>query len=156
MKAAAEKAMAAETTRTDSLLREAAKLAAGILIVLGFQLMDAKTLLESPSRDVKILCYLSVAILGASLLLAFWGLTAKGYASYPRGNKLLDALKPDSVTENAAEEALVQLLLKTREQNALLNDARARSLFWCGWFFFAGVLLVAASQLMDAYIDTLT
>ena len=155
MKGAAEKAMAAEAVRTDSLLREAGKLAAGIIIVLGFQLMDAKTLMESPSRGVKISCFLSVAVLGVSLLLAFTGLTAKGYASYPRGNKLLDTLKPDSVTEEAAEEGVVQLLLKTREQNALLNDARARALFWSGWCFFAGVLLVAGSQLFDAYVDTL-
>jgi len=82
-------------------------------------------------------------------------LTAKGYAGYPRGNKLLDTLKPDSVTEEAAEEGLVQLLLKTREQNALLNDAKARSLFWCGWLLFAGILVVVGSQLLDAYIDTL-
>lgn len=155
MKGAAEKAMAAEAERTDSLLGEAGKLAAGILIVLGFQLMDVKTLLESPSRGVKILCYLSVGVLGAALLLAIIGLTAKGYAGYPRGNKLLDTLKPDSVTEEAAEEGVVQLLLKTREQNALLNDAKARSLFWCGWLLFLGVLLVAGSQLLDAYIDTL-
>lgn len=155
MKAAAEKAMAAEAIRTGSLLRGAGKFAAGIIIVLGFQLMDAKTLLESPSRGVKILCYLSAGMLSAALLLAFAGLTARGYAGYPRGNKLLDTLKPDNVTEEAAEEGLVQLLLKTREQNALLNDATARWLFWCGWLFFAGVLLVAASQMLDAYIDTL-
>jgi hypothetical protein len=155
MKGAAEKAMAAESVRSDALLRHATKLAAGVIIVLGFQLMDAKTLLESSSRDVKLLCYLSTGVLGAALLLAIVGLTSKGYAGYPRGNKLLDTLKPDSVTEEAAEEGLVQLLLKTREQNALLNDAKARWLFWCGWLFLVGVLLVAGSQLLDAYIDTL-
>ncbi len=155
MKSAAEKAMAAEAVRTDSLLREAGKLVAGILIVLGFQLLDAKTLMESGAHGVKILGGLSVALLAVSLLLAFAGLTNKGYASYPRGNKLLDTLKPESVTEEAAEEGLIQLLLKTREQNALLNDAKARALFWSGWCFFAGILLVAASQLFDAYVDTL-
>jgi hypothetical protein len=155
MKSAAEKAMAAEAVRTESLVREAGKIVAGILIVLGYQLLDAKTLMESPSRGVKILAGLSMLILGISLLLAFAGLTAKGYASYPRGSKLLDTLKPESVTEEAAEEGLVQLLLKTREQNALLNDAKARSLYWSAWCFFAGILLVAASQLFDAYVDTL-
>ena len=155
-KDAAEKAMTAEIVRMESLFSRGGKFIAGIIVVLGFQLLDAKTLLESASPWVKFSCYASLAALGLSLLFAFGALASKGFAGYPRGNKLWETLKPDNVTEEAAEEAIVQLLLKTREQNALLNDARERSLFWCGWLFLAGVLLVAASQLLDAYIDTLT
>jgi hypothetical protein len=155
-KDAAEKAIVAETSRTESLLRLGGKFAAGIIVVLGFQLLDAKTLLESPSPWVKILCYASLAVLGLSLFFAFVLLNQKNYANYPRGNTLWENLKPDNVSEETAEEALVQLLLKTREQNALSNDSRARSLSLCGWLFLAGVLLVAASQLLDAYISTST
>ncbi|HTV40392.1 MAG TPA: hypothetical protein VMF08_07445 [Candidatus Sulfotelmatobacter sp.] len=155
-KDAAEKAMVAETSRMESLLREAGKLVAGIIIVLGFQLLDAKTLLESTSPWVKILCYASLAALSVSLLFAMTGLRTTGHSNYPRGNKLWDNLKPDTITEEAAEEAIVQMLLKTREQNAILNDVKARWLFWCGRLFVTGVLLVIGSQLLDAYIDTLT
>jgi hypothetical protein len=31
-----------------------------------------------------------------------------------------------------------------------MNDAKARAMYWCRWLFFAGILLVAASQLLDA------
>jgi hypothetical protein len=48
------------------------------------------------------------------------------------------------------------MLLETREQNARLNDAKVKSLFWCGWLLFVGFLLVAGSQLLDAFVDTLT
>lgn len=155
-KDAAEKAMAAETNRAESLLRQAGKFAAGIIVVLGFQLLDAKTLLESVSLWVKILCYASLAVLVLSLLFAFAALALKSYANYPRGHTLWETLKPDNVTEETAQEAIVQLLLKTREQNALLNDARERLLSWSGWLFLGGILLVVAGQLLDAYIDTLT
>lgn len=155
-KDAAEKAMVAETARTESLMRQGGRFAAVAMVVLGFQLMDTKTLLESPSSWVKILCYAALAAPAAALLFAFFALAPKAHGSYPRGNKLWETLKPDNVTEEAAEEAIVQLLLKSREQNAVSNDAKARSLFYSGALLLAGVLLVAASQLLDAYIDTLT
>jgi hypothetical protein len=41
VKKAAEKAIAAESDRTVHLLRKAEKFAAGIIIVTGFQLLDA-------------------------------------------------------------------------------------------------------------------
>ncbi|MGO9586429.1 MAG: hypothetical protein ACLP2Y_09555 [Limisphaerales bacterium] len=153
---AAEKASRAESDRTAYVLRNAERFAAGIIIVMGFELLDVKTLLESPSPWVKISCYLSLAVLSISLFFAFRGMWVKGYADYPRGNKLWDNLKPENVSEDAAQEALVQMLLQTREQNARLNDAKVNSLFWCGWLLFIGFLLAASSQLLDALVDTLT
>ena len=147
--------MMAEAGSTETLLRGAGKLTAGIIIVIGFQLFDTKTLLESTSPWVKLLCFSSLAVLAVSLIFAFVGLRVTGFANYPRGNKLWENLKPDNITEEAAEEAVVQMLLKTREQNAQLNDLKARSMFWCAWLFFSGVLLVTGSQLLDAYLDTL-
>ncbi len=156
VKEAAEKAIAAESERTAQLLRKAEKFAAGIIIVAGFQLLDVRTLLESPSPWVKISCYLSLAVLFVALLFAFGGMRTNGYVNYPRGKKLWDNLKPEDVSEDAALEALVQLLLETREQNARLNDAKVKSLFWCGGLFFAGFVLVAGSQLLEAFVETLT
>ena len=155
VKDAAQKAMLAELDRTEALLREAGKLAAGIVIVMGFQLLDAKALLESSSPWAKISCYFSLVVLSLSLLLAFCSQQVKGYANYPRGNTLWDNLKPENVTEETAEEALVPMLLKTREQNARLNDAKARFLYWCRWLLFAGILLVVGSQLLDAFVNGL-
>jgi len=155
VQAAAEKTIAAESARTGQLLRRAEKLAAGIIIVTGFQLLDAKSLLESSAELARISGYLSLGVLSVALFFAICAMCVKGYADYPRGNKLWDNLKPEQVSEDAAQEALVQLLLQSREQNALLNDAKAASLFWCAWLFFAGCLLVAGSQLLDALAYTL-
>jgi hypothetical protein len=155
VKDAAEKAMLAELNRAEALLREAGKLAAGIVVVMGFQLLDAKALLESSSPWAKISCYFSLVVLSLSLLLAFCSQQVKGYANYPRGNTLWDNLKPENVLEETAEEALVQMLLKTREQNARLNDAKARFLYWCRWLLFLGILLVIGSQLLDAFVNGL-
>ena len=151
----AEKAIAAESDRTVHLLRKAEKLAAGIIIVAGFQLLVIKTLLESSSQYVKASCCLSLAVLSISLWFAFCGRQIKGYVNDPRGKKLWDNLKLESVSEAAAQAALMQMLLDTREPNARLNDAKVKSLFWCGWMLFVGFLLVTGSQLLDAFINTL-
>jgi len=155
VKEAAEKAIAAESDRTAHLLRKADTLAAGTIIVTGFQLMDANNVLGSSSHWTDILYYLSLAVLSAALFFAFRGMQVKGYAGYPRGKKLWDTLKPENISEDAAQEALVQMLLETREQNARLNDAKIKSLFWCGWLLFAGFLLVAASQLLNPILNSL-
>jgi hypothetical protein len=154
IKEAAEKADAAESDRTARLLRKADVFAAGIIILTGFQLLEANNLLGSSSQWTNIIYYLSLAVLGISLFFAFRGMCVQGYAGYPRGNKLWDTLKPESVSEDAAQEALVQMLLETREQNARLNDAKVKSLFWCGWLLFAGFLLVVGSQLLNAILNS--
>ena len=154
VKDAAEKALVAEAERTAQLLRKAYIFAAGTFIVTGFQLLGANSLLDASLRWVNVLYYLSLAVLGVSLFFACCGMRVKGYANYPRGNKLWDNLKPESVSEEAAQEAIVQMLLQTREQNARLNDAKVNSLLWCRWLFFVGFLLVAGSQLLNAILNS--
>jgi hypothetical protein len=153
IKDAAEKAMAAERDRTGQLIGRAEKFIVGIIIVTGFQLWNAAILLESSSQWVKDLCCLALAVLSLSLVFGFCSLRLKGYAGYPRGDKLWENLKSEDVSEDAAEQAIIQLLLKTREQNAKLNDAKVGSLFWCGWLFFAGFVLVVSSYLLDAFAN---
>ena len=152
VKEVAEKAIAAEAGRTMHLVRKAEIYAAGIIITTGYQLLDVKALLES-SPWVRILCHSSLVVLAIALLFAFCGMGLKGQADYPRGNKLWVNLKPENISEEAAQEALVQMLLETREQNARLNDARVNALCWCGWLFFGGCLLVAGSQLLDGLVN---
>ncbi|HSY20014.1 MAG TPA: hypothetical protein VK815_16840 [Candidatus Acidoferrales bacterium] len=149
VKEAAEKAMAAEGDRTRLLIGRAEKFVAGAAIVLGYQMTDLAQLLGSSSPWAKVSCHLALAALGLSLLFGFYSLRLKGYAGYPRGDTLWETLKPDDVTEDAAELAVIQLLLKTREQSAKLNDAKAGSLSWCGWLLFTGILLVLGSHLLD-------
>ena len=152
-KEAAERALTVEWGRKESQLRDAWKFAAGIIVALGFQLRDVKSLVESPSPYVKILCCLSFVVLSAALLVVFACLQSNGYSHYPRGQKLWDSLKPENVSETEAEEAVLLMMLQTREQNAKSNDARGRGLRWAGWLFPAGVLLVVATQLLEAYFD---
>jgi hypothetical protein len=155
IKDTAEKANAAESDRTRCLLGKAERYAAAIFIVLGYQLLDVKTLLESTSAWVRDSSYASLTVLGISLFFAFQAMRFKGYADYPRGNALWDKLAPEAVSEDAAQEALVQLLLQTREQNAKSNDAKIKLLSWSRWLLFIGVLLVAGGQWLDALIDVL-
>ena len=150
VKEAAEKAMTAEGDRANQLAGRGEKLLAGIIIATGFQLLDTPTLLDASSSPVKVTCCLSLAALALAALLGFWSLRPAGYAGYPRGEKLWETLKTEDVSEEAASQAVVQLLLKNREQNAKLNDAKASSVFWCGWLLFAGIILVVASHLLDA------
>lgn len=150
VKEAAEKAMSDESDRTKQLSSRAEKFLAGILIVAGFQLLDTPTLLDSASSPVKFTCYAALAALGVAAFLGFWSLRSKGNAGYPRGDKLWETLKSDDVSNDAAELAVVQLLLKNREQNAKLNDSRAKSLTLCGWLLFGGIVLVGVSHLLDA------
>jgi hypothetical protein len=154
IKDAAEKAMTAESERTKNLIARTEKFIAGIVIVTGFQLLDLPTLLASSSPFVKVSCYLALAALSISLLPGFYSLQLKGYASHPRGDKLWESLKAENISDDAADQAIIQLLLKTREQNAKLNDAKVNSLFWCGWLFVVGFLLVVGSQLLYAIINS--
>ena len=148
IKEAAEKASSEENKRAEQLVCRAEKFTAGIIIVAGFQLLSAANVLGSGSPWAEGLCYLALTTLGLSLFLGFYSMRLKGYADYPRGDKLWETLKPENVSPDAAEEAIIQLLLKNREQNAKLNDSTAHSLSWCGWLLFAGFLLVAVSQLL--------
>ena len=148
-------ALAAESERTLNLVRMSEKFAAGIIIITGFQLLDLKTLLESTSPFAKVSCYLSLAVLSIALFFAFHGMRVKDYAGYPRGKKLWDNLKPENISEDAAQEAIVLMLLETKDQNVRLNDAKVNSLIQCGWLLFVGFLLVVGSQLLDALSDIL-
>ncbi|MGO8764258.1 MAG: hypothetical protein ACLQSR_03870 [Limisphaerales bacterium] len=150
IKEAAEKALAAENERTKELNGSGEKFTAGIIIVAGFQLLNVPNLLESPSSSGKVLCFLAMAILSLSLFFGFCSMQIKKHAGYPREDKLWENLKPESVADEAAAQALIQLLLKNRERNAKLNDRKAGLLFWCRWLFFAGFLLAASSQLLAA------
>ena len=69
------------------MLRKAETFAAGITIVIGFQLLDIKTLLES-AFTVGENFMLPVAGGFIPLIFAFGGTQLKGYADYPRGKKL--------------------------------------------------------------------
>jgi hypothetical protein len=152
-KDAAEKALAIELDRAGGLMRNAWLFLAGIIVVAGFQLRDLKSLVESPSPTVKILCCASLAVLSAALVLSGLAMQANGGGLYPRGQKLWESLKPETVSDAAAEEALVQMLLQAREPIARANDAKARILRWCGWLFVAGSLLVVGSQVLDAFVS---
>ena len=153
VKDAAEKAMKAESDRTGQLFTRAEKFLAAAVLVTGYQMSDAAALIESSSWLAKISCLLALAALGTAMFMGLYALRLKGYVGYPRGDKLWEALRPDNVSVDDAELAVIQLLLQTREQNAKLNDAKARSLSWCGWFLLAGVLLAVGGRLLDTFAN---
>lgn len=149
IKETAEKASAEENARANDLICRAEKLVTSIIIIMAFLLLNVPQLLQSSSPWTKPLCYLALGTLSVSFFLGLYGTRLKAYSVYPRGDKLWENLKPDEVSQDAAEQAIIQLLLKTREQNAKLSDAKANLLSWCRWLFFAGFLLVIAGRVIS-------
>ena len=150
IKEAAKKASSEENKRAEQLVCRAEKLVTSILIITAFQLFNVRNLLESPSPWTKAICYSSLPILSLSLFLGLYGTKLKGYTAYPRGDQLLENLTPDDVSQDAADKAIIQLLLKTREQNAKLNDVKVKLLSWCRWLLFGGFLLVVTGRFLAA------
>ncbi|HTR43306.1 MAG TPA: hypothetical protein VMH87_16970 [Pseudomonadales bacterium] len=145
---AAEKAAYEENIRAKELICRAEKLLIGVILVAAFHLLNVPELLESSSPWTKPLCYLALGFLSLSMFLGLYGARLKTYTAYPRGDKLWDNLKPDEVSRETAEQAIIQLLLKAREQNAKLSDAKEKVLSVCRWLFFAGFLLVVTGRLL--------
>jgi hypothetical protein len=152
IKEAAEKASSEENNRAEQLVSRAEKLVMSIIIITAFQLFNVRNLLESPSPWTKAICYSSLPILSLSFFLGLYGTKLKGHTAYPRGDQLWENLTPDDVSQDAADKAIIQLLLKTREQNAKLNDANLRLLSWCRWLLFAGFLLVVMGRFLAALV----
>jgi hypothetical protein len=147
---AATKAFESEGSRTEFLQSKFEKLTAGVAAVMGFELIDIKNLLKSPYCQVRLLCWLAVAALTCSLFAALVSMRVANYEGFPRGNKLLDTLEADGVTEMEAEDALAGMLVAATESNATVNDNKASWLAWSAWLLLGGFISVITSQLLNA------
>ena len=73
------------------------------------------------------------------------------YASYPRGLTLIDDLKGDQVSDDAAAINVAKMYLNLHNHKARLNDRRARLLALSGILFVAGFLLAVSSHLTSIF-----
>ncbi len=144
-----EKAFLAEATRKDKLTDKAEKYLAALALIVGFNLVDFErvTLTGTASEVLSGLFAIGAfAMLGITLVLALLTLRVFEYASYPRGETLIDELKDEAITDDIAKVKLAKMYLGAYDNNARINDRRARLLSWSGVLLVIGFVSAVASQ----------
>jgi hypothetical protein len=129
-----EKAFLLELERTDKLTAKAEKLLVAVGVVAGLQVLDLKIL-----SIVALSAFIALAV---SVAFALTSMQVRNYKGYPRKKALLTQLSPDKVSDEAVSLSVCNMYLEAREDNARMNDNRARTLAW------AVILLVLAFALM--------
>jgi hypothetical protein len=146
-----EKAFLAESDRKKSLDDKADKFTSAIAVVLGFQLLDLKTVTFPGIAQATLYNWFSIAtltVLGVSLFFALISRRMQGYNSYPRGPKfpqLTQMLEDSSIKEEIAKSAMAHMYLEAHEINGHFNDRRARYLSYSGTLLLIGFLLAVSS-----------
>lgn len=149
-----EKAFLTEAERTEKLTGKAEKLISAVAVVMGFQLIDFKTLAFTRTcRGIFYACLALSALstLGISLIIALWAMRVEHYQSYARNREIYDLLEPQNVTDEQARDAMARMYLDARENNALINDQRAASLSDGTILLVTGIFLVALSTVVDKF-----
>lgn len=144
-----EKAFLAEATRKDKLTDKAEQYLAAVALIVGFNLIDFERVTLS-GRANEVLSSLfaigAFGMLGIVLILALLTLRVLEYASYPRGETLIDELKDEEITDNMARIKLAKMYLGAHNHNARINDKRAKLLSWSSVLLVVGFVLAVISQ----------
>jgi hypothetical protein len=143
-----EKAFLAESERGKTLTEKAEKYIAAIGLVVGFQLINInRSYLWSSwqsaiSSSLAIVAFLT---LGFSLVLALLSRRVYKYYSYPRGTTIIDELKNNEITDEAAKIKVAKMYFEAHDKNAEINDKRAKYLSIVGVLIVLGFVLAVAS-----------
>lgn len=133
-----EKALHTEDERTMRLEHKSERIFGAAALVLGYQVIILDRSLVVGTCGV-IIYYVSYLALVMSLGLAAYSALVKKYFSYPRGQSIAMELdKPDTPQE--ASQALARLYLVIREENASVNDRRARAMQGSGWLLIVAII----------------
>jgi hypothetical protein len=149
-----EKAFLTEMRRTEHLTDRAERYIAVIVVVVGFKFVDIDNHALSGTHSQGLVNFLAIAgfvILGISLIQAIISRRVFGYLSYPRGDVLIEELKPDEINCDMAKIKVAKMYLNARECNAVINDGRAKTLSLCGVFIVAGFSLAALGHLISKF-----
>ena len=121
-----------------------------VAVIIGFQLIETDQLTLSGSWQQAVRGWLAVnalLALGISLVLTLLSMRVQKYYSYPRGTTLIDELKDDSITDQVAKIKIARMYLSAHDNNARINDKRAKLLSFSGAMLVAGLLLAVISYL---------
>jgi hypothetical protein len=149
-----EKSFLMEQTRKRTLTERADKFIGAAAVIVGFQLTQISNLALSGNRRQILHGWFSIGALVAlafSVLLTMLSMRVQEYHSYPRGTKLIDELKDESITEDVAEIKIARMYLSAHDINAQINDERARLLSVGGILLVVGLGLAAVSYLITKF-----
>ncbi len=142
-----EKAFLAEIGRGERLTDKAEKFVGAVALIIGLKVFNLDGTILNRLGLAGFLALLSFILLGGALVLASLSRRVLEYASYPRGLTLIDDLKGDSVSDDAASIKVAKMYLNLYDHNARLNDRRAKLLALSGILLVAGFLLAVSSHL---------
>ncbi|MCA1631713.1 MAG: hypothetical protein LC774_15565 [Acidobacteria bacterium] len=146
-----EKAFTTENQRRDKLTDKSESLIKAVGLVMGFQLIDLKNLSYTGSRkDLGLwLAVGALLALSVALVLALLGARIRsGYKSQPREDDLVNALWGNNVSDDDAKAQVARTYFAAREENAIINDGRARLLAFSGYCLLAGFFMAVLSQVL--------
>jgi hypothetical protein len=146
-----EKAFLIEYERKRTITERGDKFIGAAAVIVGFQLTQISNLALSGNWRQTLCMWLSVGaliVLGLSVLLTMLSLRVWGYYSFPRGTELIDELRDERITEDAAKIKIARMYLKAHDINAQINDRRARLLGIGGFLLVVGLGLAAVSYLV--------
>lgn len=146
-----EKAFIQERIRADKLWGASEKLIGAVAVIMGFHLIEIDRLtLTGNWRQVAQgwLAICAIVALMLALFLALLSMQVQKYYSYPRGTTLIDDLKDDSITDQAAMIKIARMYLKAHDNNARINDKRARLVFYSLIMLVTGLLFAVFSYFL--------
>ena len=146
-----EKAFLAEAARKDKLTDKAEKYLAALALIVGFNLIDfSRVTLSGATNEVlsSMFAIGAFGMLGIALVLALLTLRVLKYASYPRGETLIDELKDEKITDDMARIKLAKMYLSAYDNNARINDQRAKLLSWSSALLVIGFVLAVIRQVV--------
>jgi hypothetical protein len=152
-----EKAFLAENERKKNLDDKADKFIAAVAVIIGFQLLDLKSVTFPELAQATLYSWLPIATLsalGISLFSALISRLFQNYHSYPRAPKfpqLTQMVDDPNIGEEEAKEAMAHMYLDAHQINAGSNDRKALYLFLSGTFLLIGFLLAVTSYVSAIY-----
>jgi len=140
------KAFTAQLTRAKTLDDKAEKLAAAVVVVIGFHLIDSSMLkLQGSAAIQAVISIAALALLGASLVAAYLGRRIQKYVGYPKAAEFLDMLSPNDVDEERAKLLVAKVYLNAAESNREINNKKAQWLTLSSWLLLVGLLAAVIS-----------
>lgn len=140
-----EKAFNAECEREDRLTTKAEAYIGAIVVIIGFKIVNFEALESIDFSAHSLSSWLSLVsflLFGVGLVFALVSRRVWDYLSYPRGESLIQELRPNTIDDDSAQIMVAKMYLEAREWNAQINDRRAVMLSKSGIFIVLGFIVL--------------
>jgi len=136
-----EKAFLSEENRANYLENKAEKFIAAIVVIIGLHLVDINKLTFTGTCQTQLSSWFAAAALvafGIAIVVALLSRRIENYLSYPRGKSLIDELSDSRIGDEESKLLIAHMYLRFHDQNARINDKRAKLLSLSGHFLVTG------------------